>query len=126
MKIYVITKGSYSDYHICAVADNKKRAKELQKFFCQGEGYEIPSIETFDTEEYTDVFDRGYKFYYCMMRNGIIDISERVDNDYPDTNVRRNRKDNSYCLDVIAKDKEHAQKIFTDKIAEYKARYKLV
>lgn len=125
MKIYVITKGSYSDYHICAVADNKKRAKELQKFFCQGEGYEIPSIETFDTEEYTDVFDRGFKVYTCFVRDGLIYVNEREDNDYPTTKIER-WKDNSYRLDVVAKDKEHAQKIFTDKVAEYKARYKLV
>ena len=125
MKIYVITKGSYSDYHICAVADNKKRAKELQKFFCQGEGYEIPLIETFDTEEYTDVFDRGFKVYTCFARDGLIYVNEREDSDYPTTKIER-WKDNSYHLDVVAKDKEHAQKIFTDKIAEYKARYKLV
>lgn len=31
MKVYVITKGIYSDYHICAVAMDEEKAKVLGK-----------------------------------------------------------------------------------------------
>lgn len=123
MKIYAITSGDYSEYHICAVADNMKRAKELQKFFG------ADNIETFDTETYTSIFERGYKEYSCRMNeDGMIDIGEKYTHDFPDVKVVRYGTRNSeyFHLDVIAKDKEHAQKIFTDKVAEYKARYHLL
>lgn len=122
MKIYVITSGDYSEYHICAVADNMKRAKELQKFF--GAEY----IETYDTETYTNIFERGYKEYSChMYKDGTIDINESLGHEYPHFKVHKyGAARENYHLDVIAKDKEHAQKIFTDKVAEYKARYHLL
>lgn len=123
MKIYVITDGDYSSYHICAVADNKKRAKELQNFF------KADNIEIYDTEELSDIFEKGYKEYSChMYKNGMIEINEPISNHYLDFHVRRMGSEGNkfYTLDVIAKDKEHAQKIFTDKVAEYKARYKLI
>ena len=122
MKIYVITSGDYSGYHICAVADNMKRAKELQKFFG------ADNIEVFDTETYTSIFERGYKEYSCYMyKDGTIDIEESLSHEYPDFAVYRyGTARENYHLDVIAKDEEHAQKIFTDKVAEYKARYHLL
>lgn len=33
VKIYVITKGEYSDYHICTVATDYAKAQILQKKF---------------------------------------------------------------------------------------------
>lgn len=36
MKVYVITKGIYSDYHICGVALDKERANRLASFFQAG------------------------------------------------------------------------------------------
>ena len=33
MKAYIITKGEYSDYHICAVTLDKDKAEQLKKLF---------------------------------------------------------------------------------------------
>ena len=52
--IYVITKGSYSDYHICAVATNKERAEELKKMYSNG--YDYPEIEEFEENVPSDEF----------------------------------------------------------------------
>lgn len=33
MEIYVITKGTYSDYHICALTLDKEKAECLKKIY---------------------------------------------------------------------------------------------
>ena len=48
MKVYVITNGSYSDYHICAVAIDKERAVLLSRYFSDGDG--LAQVEEYDTE----------------------------------------------------------------------------
>lgn len=45
-KIYVITAGEYSDYHICAVTTDPDRAEKLRKHY-YSEGYEGAEIEEF-------------------------------------------------------------------------------
>lgn len=49
MKVYVITKGEYSDYHICCVTDDQERAESLRRI-CS-DVYDAAEIEEFDTEE---------------------------------------------------------------------------
>ena len=53
MKIYVITKGSYSSYHICAVATDKKKAKKLAKIYT--DRYDDAKVEEYDTEDCEDL-----------------------------------------------------------------------
>ena len=49
MKIYIITKGSYSDYHICGVAVDLKEAERLQNI--NTDEWDMARIETYDTED---------------------------------------------------------------------------
>ena len=49
MKIYIITRGSYSDYHICGVAVDLKEAKRLQNI--NTDEWDVSRIETYDTED---------------------------------------------------------------------------
>lgn len=49
MKVYVITRGEYSDYHICAVAVDAERAETLKRYY--SECWEEAEIEEYDTEE---------------------------------------------------------------------------
>ena len=49
MKIYIITRGSYSDYHICGVAVDLKEAERLQN--ASTDKWDIARIETYDTED---------------------------------------------------------------------------
>ena len=49
MKIYIITRGSYSDYHICGVAVDLKEAERLQNI--NTDEWDMARIETYDTED---------------------------------------------------------------------------
>lgn len=57
MKIYVITKGAYSDYHICAVATDKKKAEILRKAF--SDDWNEAQIETYETDRFKDFLKVG-------------------------------------------------------------------
>lgn len=52
MRVYVITKGSYSDYHICCVCLERETAERRKKLF--SDNYEEAEIEEFDTDEYEE------------------------------------------------------------------------
>ena len=49
MKIYAITKGTYSDYHICALTVDKNRAERLKKIYSNN--YEEAIIEIYEDGE---------------------------------------------------------------------------
>ena len=54
MKIYVLTAGEYSDYHICGVTDNEEEAKKLKARIDKeiiAWGCDACNIETYDTED---------------------------------------------------------------------------
>lgn len=52
MKVYVITAGVYSDYHICCVCIDRETAERRKKLF--SDKYEEAEIEEFDTDEYEE------------------------------------------------------------------------
>lgn len=52
MKVYVITKGKYSDYEICAVATDKERAEKLAILYT--DSMDDASVEEYDTEDDTE------------------------------------------------------------------------
>ena len=114
MKVYVITQGAYSDYHIIGVALDKEKAERIASFFDS----DSTEIEEYDTERW-DISD-GRCLYTIRIDNGRISI---IDNDeFYDTNVVRAYPSwNVYEVSVMARDKEHAMKIASDMIAQYKA-----
>lgn len=57
MKVYVITAGAYSDYHIEAVTLDPDKAELLRKLHS---GYDEAHIEEFDTEEEADIISQKY------------------------------------------------------------------
>ena len=122
MKIYVITKGSYSDYHICAVSTNQKNAEKLQKIFSGR--WDQAMIEEYESDQYLTETESGMELYKCVMgKDGTIlaDVSI-IDLDYiNDCDFRVRDVANRYLVYVWAKDSKHAKKIATDKIAEFKA-----
>lgn len=84
MKIYAVTEGEYSDYHICAVFDDKKKAELYcavreekdfldNKYYVFGDEY---MIEEFDTD---DVNIEGTVYYGVRAI-----IYEKVDNQFND------------------------------------------
>lgn len=123
MKAYVITKGEYSDYHICAVTLDKDKAEQLKKLFT--DEYNEPYIEEFEVDAH---FPIDYPYFIVDKYSDRIDVEEIQTNDYAceyDYGVVRrcNSRCNKvfYSVCVKAKDKDHAKKIALDKIAQYKA-----
>ena len=124
MKVYIITKGEYSEYHICAVSTNKEKAELLQKAFSGNDSWNQVHIETYETDKFITEIERGLKVYWCVKNSDSDMISvEREclhlleDNDF---NVQTNIY-GGYWVYVWAKDEDHARKIAADKIAEYMA-----
>ncbi len=111
MKIYAVTKGQYSDYHICALTTSKSNAERLRVLYSND--WDDAVIEEFEDGEGEDL--RRLWFYdkerdYASVR------------DYPE------EEQVCTCLGVIvgayvyAKGKKHAEKKARDMIAEYKAK----
>ena len=125
MKVYVITKGQYSDYRICGVSTDKDKARLLQKA-CDGHNIWSESrIETYETDQYVTEIESGLQLYYCETNGdlNIVNIDKEClepleDEDF---NPKTDKNKNYYWVYVWAKDKDHARKIAVDKIAEYMA-----
>lgn len=125
MTVYVITKGNYSDYHICGVALDKEKAEFLEKVY--SDSCESAFIEEYDTEhtmpKYVPAFTchRDYEtgnishideFNSCSeygTKDFMIDF-EITNSGYPDCD---------YKITVKASTKEAAIKIASEKLAEY-------
>lgn len=117
-KVYVITKGDYSDYHICAVTLDKNRAEKLRKMF--SDHWNKAEIEEYTLDEektrrkYGVVFDvKGAFKRFCaeecdLHDDGFID-------DWNDD-------DDGITIWVESADEAHALKIAQDRLAEYKAK----
>lgn len=115
MKVYVITQGCYSDYHIVGVALDKEKAERIKSFFDRD--YYSAEIEEYDTEKW-DLSDERNLYSIRIYRDEI----SVIDNDaYYDPNVVRAYPWGVYEVSVMAKDEEHAMKIASDMIAQYKA-----
>lgn len=128
MKVYVITKGAYSDYHICGVATDKKKAEILRKAFSNI--CDKAEIETYETDRFITEIESGLTIYDCVAQ----DEGDLLISRYPydlaymtDSDFRVKRFSKGWCapgygIKVWAKDEDNARKIAADKIAEYKAR----
>lgn len=123
MKVYVITAGHYSDYHICAVAIDPVSAENLRLLYSDGWNG-LASIETFDTEELPNrpktcwsvgISDDGLIFK-CFERSILDDYDNGKEVDINQVTHGYG----SYHVYVIAYNKEHAKKIASDLIAQYK------
>ena len=116
MKVYVITKGAYSDYRIVGVSLDKKRAKEIAKAVDESKEswlYEA-RVEEYDT----DLFATCLRYLVNYVHNRW----EATVDDYDEHQTNYAYHDKSFI--VYAKDEEHAIKIAQDMRAEYLAKQK--
>lgn len=138
MKVYVITQGAYSDYHICAVTDDLERAKKLQLIF--SDSYYEAVIEEYEMDDYGDNYVKPYRLSYhvCRIQDGTIKVVGK-----PEYTRFLNEKDrtprliykwwhknpdgksvvwsNVYKFMVYADDEAHAIKNAADCFAEWAA-----
>ena len=113
MKVYVITKGCYSDYHIVGVSLDKKKAKKIAEAVSEEpRGLHKACVEEYDT----DAFVAGFRYHVSYV-DGIwyVDIDDFDEH-------QNNYAYNNRSFIVYAKDKEHAVKIAQDMRAEYMAK----
>ena len=134
--IYVITKGIYSDYHICAVATDKTRAEELRLFF--SDQYEEANIEEYEDGK-TGLENESFKVVHPYIvsgcRRNLKKYGDLIHDARQYTKILDNRTsfketvsygisgEPSDWLDmyIIAPDVEHAKKIWYDTWAKLNA-----
>ena len=125
MKVYVITAGEYSAYHICAVTANPESAENLRLLYSDEWNGEA-EIEEFDTEELSErpkTYWRvqSYEGRMCSCRE--FPITNECEVECKLNSVTCNHS--VYTVDVVAKDRAHAIKIAQDLIAQYKYEHKV-
>lgn len=117
-KVYVITKGEYSNYHICAVTLDEERAEKLQKRYSS-------RWDSAVIEEYT-LSERVEREVYGVVFNAD-GVCRRVRLD--DFGYKNGEVSKDYELGKVltiywveATDEDHAMKIAQDRYAQDKAK----
>lgn len=117
MKVYVVARGSYSDYHICAVAVDKQHAERLCKLFSNR--YEEANIEEYDTDDAQTLANGGTRYAVRFDKNGnVSDIHEDIDDCVGCYYIRHNGE---FVVTVDTYTEEAAIKIAAEKRAQYLA-----
>lgn len=113
-KFYAVTKGSYSDYHIITITDDKEKAEKLAQLYSDGWARAY-------AEEFEDclLIDRPV-YNVTVYNNGSVNAHTTEYFDSNNFNKVKHCKD-YYDVYVQAKDQEHAMKIAFDLIGKYKA-----
>lgn len=123
-EIYVVTEGSYSDYHICGVFTDKEKAENFVNIYNRFSG-EYAEIETY--EDGVMLNNNGIKFTVCFHRDehdNLVPFYSRTACQSERCGVRAI---NGYIeIIVFAETKALAEKIAKDKLAEWLAERKEV
>lgn len=130
-KLYAVTAGAYSDYHIVALCSDKERATKICDMY---NGNDIGSmwgakVEEFDDGIQTDIDMPLYKIE--LSSSGKCKISECWGEEKVDTMLDRQYAWRLNVLDscgdlmiyVFADNMDMALKIARDKFAQYKAEH---
>ena len=124
--IYVITRGSYSDYHICAVASTQERAEQLRKMYT--DRYDTANIEEYEIDIPSDeYYNKTPTLYWevILKQDGDL-IYIRTYYDEPNQSViiqegRYNWRETFIISNIQENTQEEAKKIAYDKRAQYLA-----
>lgn len=120
MKIYVVTKGSYSDYHIVAATLDKEKAEKIAKRFSD-------NYDECDVEEYEDSEVVLKPYWYVRFQKDTSEVIELCDESRDDyalhtLNLVNEYRDGNIAIRVAADTPEEAIKIASEKRAEYLAK----
>ena len=123
--IYVLTEGSYSDYHIIGVYSTEKLAKEAKEF-----AYPYADIEEYALNQIPE-HPPGMKAWHVSICNGVLESANQTSINYSDVGeheyIHEVGKYNPerkvfFKVDCWAVDEEHAQKIALDKYYQHQAQ----
>lgn len=116
MKIYVVTQGEYSDYHIVGVALDRNQAGLIA--MAHNTYADSCYIEEYDTDEIK--VNKDFTPNWLIKFDG-----EEIKKVYPFTGKKPYKVKeygmNQCSVIVKAKDEDHATKIAIDTLAQYKA-----
>ena len=131
MKVYLITSGEYSDYHVDAVSLDEKEAERICATFNNGRCSDMYcNIEEYDTEDIKVITQDEVKTRFCMCVeyksgetrcfNEMGLVSENVNE------ISVKRYDGSDKIEITATlpkgtTEDKAKKIMFDRIARFKA-----
>lgn len=114
MKIYIVTKGAYSDYHIVGVYSTPEIAERYKNL----EPGADADIEEWDIDVLYSPLEHGYKFWYVSFdKEGNVDYITET-NMAEDGEAARNEyyiHTRGITFHLYAKDREHAIKIASEK-----------
>lgn len=111
MKIYAVTQGEYSDYHICALTLSAEKAERIKKVYST-------FFHPAEIEIYEDGEDAELNFLFCY-ESEFDDIYVENEGDHEEGVIPL---DDNFNVYVRAEDQEHARKKAYDMIAKYKAQ----
>lgn len=125
MTVYIVTRGCYSDYEICAVSLDKTKAEKLAKVYTTR--YDEASVEEWETDTEADIHALNGRHPYSVTFYPDEEPSVyKIDYVVPDfkpcvREIKYARR--GMCLDVqvYATDEAAALKIASDKRAQYLA-----
>lgn len=117
-KVYVITAGCYSDYHICAVSLDPQKAEVLAKFYTE-HGYDEAGVEEYEADYEYDRIESGCKMHIVTFdEQGNV---EHIEHDSAPMSEDVFSWGRSVKAVVWAKDAKAAVKIAAEKRAMYMA-----
>jgi len=126
MTIYIITKGEYSDYHICAVATTQERAEQLRKMY--SDYYDEANIEEYETDIPSNCYYNNDPTLYWKITFNDDGNIQYIESYYDASNLKIQARerywsfDPSFCVYNIQTDtRDNAIKIACDRRAKYLA-----
>ena len=110
MTVYIVTEGTYSDYHIEGAFSSRKRAEEYIKIHLSDKYREEVSIDEYELDEELE------KSYRTIYRVRVIYHDGRVDREWEDQGYFKDNYSNKKLLGAVALgesviSKEHALKL---------------
>ena len=136
MKLYAVTKGDYSAYHIIALTANRDVAEKLAKKYSNrtnmyGDGFEEAQVEEY--EDGVVLLDRDC--YFVRVENGnVTEVMPPNTEDtwffeeeelYNDSVEQMQSGENGYYTHVLARNADEAAKIGKDRVMRYIAASEL-
>lgn len=111
-KVYLVTEGWYSDYHICGVFSSEEKAKEAMALLSDGE------MEEFELDPVSP-HPPGMTFWFVeMQRDGAACEARRISVSLADKTAEESAPlsgGKSWRFTMWARDREHAVKIANER-----------
>lgn len=123
MKVYVVTAGEYSDYHIIGVRLTKEEAQKLCDMF-NNPYHTAPTVEEYDTDAFAKLF-AGMKQYYAYFNDSCelirLEYDPEPEEYFNETVIEPISNTIKYTVELYAIDEEHAKKTAKDRLMQYLA-----